>query len=204
MAEPCKAFATAAGTGSTTPRVSRIVARNPSAAACVRLPNSELYACFRRDLIEAEREHELDRRLAYIVDRLAELRASATFAQLRIIDRVQFRALHARILSWLGTEQPRNAQAGHRAWSDLRSFASLLLQVNNRHVLQEHDRNVVNLAYSSLFAEIQGPDLIPFPILSWLRTLEGKDEELDRLLLSAPSLRVEDWESAIRRLRRAA
>jgi hypothetical protein len=102
---------------------------------------------------------------------------------LRARDRLQLRDLQQRILTWLLPENRSNALAGLRLWQDLVGFADLLVQVNRRQELVEHDGRLVRRA---LFMLRGGEPLAGAAIADLLRPLEGLDDGLDRLLEAEP------------------
>jgi hypothetical protein len=60
------------------------------------------------------------------------------YPSLRILDRIELRRLQALILEWLRADTT-DSRAGHRVFQDLNAFAGLLVQVNRRGELCEHD-----------------------------------------------------------------
>ncbi|MEM6457716.1 MAG: hypothetical protein AAF772_21685, partial [Acidobacteriota bacterium] len=83
--------------------------------------------------------------------------------------------------------QPSDSQEGRRIWGDLVGFARLLVQINNREELREHDRRLIRELLDSFFNAIELPDHVPDDILAALQKLVGCDDELDQLL-ARPSL----------------
>ncbi len=160
-----------------------------------------LYGWLRRELkaVGQPDDRDLTARLSEFTNRLSELRSNDAYAMFRVNDRVQIRALFRRIVLWLDEEES-DLSSGRRIWQDLSGFINLLAEINKRQELQEHDRRVIDVAYHALFANVRPPRVIPGDLLAKLRTLEGRDDELDALILHATSRCPKDWESPIRRL----
>ena len=144
-------------------------------------------------------DDELPARLAELAHRLADVRSSELYTYLRISDRVQMRTLYQRISFWV-RDEGRDIEQARRIWEDLAAFVNLLVEVNNRQELQDHDRRIIGSAYYALYANIRRPKSIPAALLEELKALEGLDEELDRLILHGSTRRSEDWQAPIRRL----
>jgi hypothetical protein len=168
----------------------------------ISLQTRRLYGQLRRELLAVGEpdDEELRPRLSEFSVRLAEMKASPVYTSLRINDRVQVRGLYERIARWLKQGKERSPVEARSIWQDLSTFVGLLAEINNRQELHEHDRRVIQVAYHSLYANVRPPKVIPGEILEQLRTLEGRDDELDRLILHGSSRRPEDWEGPIRRL----
>lgn len=159
------------------------------------LETRRLYSQFRRAILRSDQSGEdLIARLRGAVNRIAILRDLKIYPFLRIYDRLPIRRLQKRILSWL--ERPDSDgmkdEEGGQLWSDLVSFAELLVQINYREDLCEHDRRTVARLYRVLF---EGRQPVPRILPSHLADLElllGRDEELDRIILSPATFAVED------------
>jgi hypothetical protein len=141
----------------------------------------------------------LPRALADFAGRLASLGSNPVYSRLRIADRVQFQTLSRRIGAWLASESERDATNGRRLWSDLATSCALLVEVSKRQELVEHDRQVVTRTHQLLVASPEPPPLLPSDLLEELHTLEGRDDELDRLILGG-NRRTVDWVPAVNRL----
>lgn len=113
---------------------------------------------------------------------LLELRRQEIFTALRAPDRYQLRAFVAR----LGTS--RTAVEIREVLMDLRTFADMLTEVNNREVLVEHDHSVARACLETLNSIEAISVLSPAQaeshlnaVLVDLRALEGRDGGLDAL-----------------------
>lgn len=107
---------------------------------------------------------------------LTVLRSQAVHDALRLDDKVLIEQLHQRVLGWVrdvrnnGTE---SMLAARRLHTDLRGFAHLLDNVNNRSELRDHDAAVLREA-------LQEPD--PNAQRALLDNIRGRDLALDAAL----------------------
>ncbi len=189
-----------------------------------------LYCQFRRGISHLgapETPEELNSGLRKAAHRIAILRDRSIYPLMRISDRIPIRRLQKRILGWLENHQAADRdEQGRRLWSDLQSFSELLVQVNHREELREHDRRVVREWLESHFPEdLSGelinpltPDLTPAeapPLdpqdptmprlagveeLAELESLLGCSEELDDLLLRPGQHSLEDLRGPLQRI----
>ena len=168
----------------------------------IMLETRRLYGQLRRELLAVGEPDtaELVAHLTEAGERLARLRGSQIFTYLRLNDRVHVRSLQRRIVTWLGEGPVRDNQVGQVIWGELCTFANLIIQINKRQELQEHDRQVITASYHALYANVSPPKVIPADILERLRSLQGLDDELDSLILTATSRDPKDWKAPIRRL----
>lgn len=114
---------------------------------------------------------------------IAVLTGRDVYQDLRVDDRMQLRALQQRVIAWLRGAESSSARTGLRLWQDLAAFAGMLVLVNNRTELREHDRqlslNVVRaLEHRAADAPLEPEDL------ERLKPLHGRDDELDEWLAS--------------------
>ncbi len=137
--------------------------------------------------------------LGRVAEHIAELRGRPIYPFLRIEDRLEIRRLQKRILAYLQGEDSPEREDGQRLWSDLAGFFRLLMQINNRQELREHDRKVV-LRSRRVLDQARGQGVIPRQVLSDLDCLLGRDEELDRVLLDPEEHRPEDCMAPLERL----
>ncbi len=171
-----------------------------------------LYGQFRRSILRrqlGERE-SLQAHLKSAANRIAILRDLKIYPFLRIDDRREIRRLQKRILAWLAGEGDASEEAGERLWGDLVSFARLLVQINNREELREHDQRVVAKLNHRLFLAGKVPKKLPSQLQSDLESLLGRDDELDQVILSPgrmssavlreplERMRKELWQGALR------
>jgi hypothetical protein len=120
---------------------------------------------------------------------IARLIGRPIYEDLRIEDRRSIRAMQARLVHWV-REQPEPLE-GRRLVSEIESAAALLMDVNRRPVLIDHDCEVLE----KLLAALQQPatDKAKFYVL--LSTLRGRDAELDHLIELQRDLVPGSWEA---------
>jgi len=134
---------------------------------------------------------------------IARLIGRDVYEDLRVTDRMQVRTLQERVLRWLRGDEGFDGNAGLQIWQDLSAFADLLLQVNNRQELREHDQTVLAEMYADLFALHPAPESIPVAVRRQLEPLLGRDRELDELIQNPGSRTVDEWKPTLRRLLQA-
>ena len=118
---------------------------------------------------------------------IARLIGREIYQELRIEDRRTLRSLQARLFTWL--REARDDREGQRLHSEVVSFASLLMEVNQRAVLVDHDREVL----AKLLAAVHQPATDAATFHRLLRTIRGRDPELDRLIELEAELRPSIW-----------
>ncbi len=143
------------------------------------------YALFRRALGRpGNPEGEpLRHALKGIATHIAALRNLRVYSLLRIDDRRRIRELQKRILEALRADGPGAEEERRVLWQDLIACADLLMEVNRREELVEHDRHRVLEAYQTLFQSGAPPAFLPLSVRSQLEPLLGRDPELDSILL---------------------
>ena len=166
-----------------------------------------LYSQFRRGVAKLGRPEgaeQLHTALRSAATRIAILRDRKIYPLMRISDRLPIRRLQKRILEWLktggGTE---HEESGRRLWSDLLSFAELLVQVNHREELRDNDRRVIQEWLERHFAD--GDDKMPpRPAapehLADLESLIGRSDHLDEMLLSPSDCTLESLRIPLRHM----
>ncbi|MEM7349534.1 MAG: hypothetical protein AAF657_01925 [Acidobacteriota bacterium] len=168
------------------------------------LETRRLYAQFRRAILrsgERDASEDVASRLRSAATRIAILRNLEIYPFLRIDDRRTIKMLHQRIAAWLNREGDNSQEAGERLWQDLISFARLLLKVNHREELCEHDRQVINSLHRMLFPAKRPVTELKESHLKELERIVGRDDELDELVLRIKELTVEDLRASIERLK---
>jgi hypothetical protein len=139
-------------------------------------------------------------RLRGVGTTIAVLVGNPVYAELRVGDRLQLRAVQWRVLSWLARHKrdPDSERAGFELWSDFKAFVMMLQQVNQRQELLEHDAGVLREATS--FAVKSGElDFSP-ALLGQLDLLFGVDPDLDLLLKKGPSAPSSLWLTTLEQL----
>jgi hypothetical protein len=146
-------------------------------------------------------DDQLPADLKKIANRIAILRRLKIYPFLRIDDRLSIRKLQKRILAYLDGVEESGAGSGRRLWDDVVAFFGLLMQINNRQELREHDRQVVLSVYPELSRQATRTDRIPSHVLERLEPLLGRDEELDRVLLRPADHTPRDCLAPLERLK---
>ncbi len=168
------------------------------------LATRRLYGQFRRAILRGgePRSHaEITACLNSAATRIAILRDLEFYPFLRIDDRLTIRNLQKRIAAWLGGDGDGSDEAGQRLWQDLVSFARLLTKVNDREELREHDRQVVTSMCRMLLDPNRQVARLTDSQLRELERLEGRGDELDRIIRLAGQYSVEDLRAPLERLR---
>ena len=165
-----------------------------------------LYGQFRRAILrdpEIVDAAGLAKNLKSAALRIAILRDRKIYPFLRIYDRVPIRRLQKRILGWLDRDpaEPDWEQDGRRLWSDLVSFAELLVQINSREELREHDRRTIERLYRLIYESPTPVREISPAHLADLEQLVGRDEALDRVVLAPLQHGVDDLREPLERVR---
>ncbi|MCA9605129.1 MAG: hypothetical protein KC619_06020 [Myxococcales bacterium] len=139
-----------------------------------------VYAKLRRR-IDADDEPSLDQleaRLRRIGTELVIMAGKPLYRDLRIEDRVEFRKLRNRIMSWVA-DPDRSAVDGLRLWQDIAAFGGILAQVSQRQELLQHDAVVLAVASTTCR---EGRRDLSEPMIEHLRSLRGLSDDVDRLL----------------------
>lgn len=138
-----------------------------------------------------------------ISDRISAMRELEIYPLLRIDDRQQLRRLRKRINTWLEVDPVEHLLGGRHLWSDLESFAQLLAQISLRQELIEHDRTAVAFLFQRFLDRQPGAEALNREHLQYLKPLEGRDDELDVILLHPERFRLRDLRPILERLREA-
>ena len=125
---------------------------------------------------------------------LARLFGRRCYQDLRVEDRREIRRLQERVFDWLRGGQDR--REGERLMTDLSAFGSLIMQINRRPVLIEHDREVLRRLESVL--GLADTDKHAFEPL--LRTIRGRDPGLDQLIDAGVDLHPRWWQAHVTRM----
>ena len=166
------------------------------------LETRRLYGQFRRAILrlgDPDRE-ELTAQLRNAATRIAILRNLEFYPFLRIEDRLTIRQLQKRIVAWLRGACDSGEEAGQRLWQDLVAFARLLIKVNDREELREHDRQVAAAVRRMLFNSKRPAKRLGESQLKELERLVGRDEELDHVILNAGEHSVDDLRAPLERI----
>ena len=159
------------------------------------------YAKFRQRILagrETQDPDELPGKLSQAVTEIVGLVCNEA-AYVRYGDRTDLLELKDRIEAWLdGDHDP---VAGRRLWQDFTGFVQLLRLINHRAELVEHDRRVVEEALTRLVDPADCPDTVPLELLDRLRSLFGRDPEVEELITS-DCRRTKAWLRPLKRLGR--
>ncbi|MFQ5847431.1 MAG: hypothetical protein ACE5IQ_07100 [Candidatus Methylomirabilales bacterium] len=131
---------------------------------------------------------------------IAKLVGSEVYRELRYSDRMRLEAVQGRLIEWLDGRRGDDPVAGLRIWEDINHIAELLLEVNKRAELREHDHAVVAEAYTRLFCTDRAPECIPHDLQLQLQSLFGRDEECDQLIADPEPHATADWRVPLERL----
>ncbi len=168
------------------------------------LETRRLYGQFRRAIMrggDPVSRDQLAASLKSAATRIAILRGLEIYPFLRIDDRLTIRNLQKRIAAWQRGDGDSSEEAGRRLWQDLVSFARLLMKVNDREELREHDRQVVTSIHRRLFAPRRPVTRLTGSLLKDLQRLEGRDDDIDRITRLATEHSAEDLREPLERLR---
>jgi hypothetical protein len=131
---------------------------------------------------------------------IAQLLGTDIYRDLRASDRMRIESLQRRLIEWLDADSEGDPLEGIRLWQDIKNISELLLEVNKRAELRDHDQAVAAVTYGKLFGTDNVPDPVPQDIQFQLQSLFGSDEELDRLIADPGSYPAEDWKGPLERL----
>ncbi|MCI0484573.1 MAG: hypothetical protein L0Y78_08325, partial [candidate division NC10 bacterium] len=108
--------------------------------------------------------------------------------------------LQRQLTDWLAANRDCDPLVGRRLWQETENIAELLLEVNKRAELREHDQAVATETYAKLFRAASAPDCVPQDVQLRLESLFGRDEELDRLIGDPGSHPVAEWKGPLERV----
>ena len=144
------------------------------------------YAAFRRNLVAVDRAATMLDAVRYAGGAIAQLVANPAYAHARKMDRAVLSGLRDRLFQWV--RQDRAPWSGQRIIGDIKVTAQLLRDINRRQELRLHDQ--------ALVAQIaQMSDVMV--ICASLRSLEGLDDEVDRVLVDSTELAATDLRGLI-------
>lgn len=174
--------------------------------ALIRLQREDLDAAlttrqaYSRVLLRIETEQgSVDDRLEQARSAIDELLEQSAAAEIRLSDRATFAALSERIRQWQDGSPPAE---GSQLWSEVASVFALVRAINQREVLRNHDRAVVQ----GLIFGVDERDSSTL-LARWgeLIALSGLDAALDRLLAKPlAAIDEHDLSKAVERLRTLA
>ncbi len=140
------------------------------------------------------------RRLRKVATDIKRLTRSDIYSELRTSDRVHLQELRGRLAECVGASRDGDSDGALMLWQDIENLSTLLLGVNNRSELREHDQTVVTEAYNRLFCSDQVPETMDEDLQLRLQSLFGRDTELDRLIADRGPYLTEDWRRPLERI----
>lgn len=161
------------------------------------------YARFRRDLLALGQPELIGvpQYLERAANRLGALIHGPEFDDFRLDDRLMIHRLLARLQAWLEGVDGRDLKSGLRLWQDLAGFVSLLVQVNHRSELVEHDRAIVEEAWLTLFGGPRPKTSVPMELGQKLEKLYGRDDDIDGIIESGMGQFAVEWHDPLMRVR---
>jgi hypothetical protein len=124
---------------------------------------------------------------------IARLVGNDVYGDLRASDRMRIEGVQRQLTEWLEANRNCDPVVGLRLWQEVENISELLLEVNKRAELREHDEAVVAEVYAKLFRAANVPDLVPQDLLLQLQSLFGRDGELDKLITDPRPHSAADW-----------
>lgn len=122
------------------------------------------------------------------------------YQDLRVEDRRQFRTFCVQMEGWLACGDPLDEFEGITIFQEIVNFSQLLVQVNNRADLQEHDRRLLAEIHGDLFEKGKSAKKIKVSVLKKLKRLYGRDDELDHLMDYSDESPPELWQAPLERI----
>jgi hypothetical protein len=158
------------------------------------------YFEFRRQVLGLSlSEPNLESRFRSAAALIANLRTLKVYPLMRFYDRMPLRRLQERILGFLGPESNRSFDVGNRIWGDLVAFAELLLEINDREDLLQHDTHVVS-ALVTIFTSSAEPQGLTALVRAEIESLIGRDDGLNRLIQSQDDIPPNRWIPVLERV----
>ena len=164
------------------------------------------YIGYLKDVVgEAEpTTDDIVRRLRLAGVGIAKITGRDIYPNLRVSDRIQFRALQERIMDWLRQANQGGSshlREGLRLWQDTEAFAQLLRQVNNRAELRAHDFEMITEAIAACeAATAANQNFLDDKAVARVAAVEGLDPELDKLINSSRAPGIGEWRAHFDRL----
>lgn len=160
------------------------------------------YALFRNTVVGKgpPNPKNVRHRLRKVATAIKKLTRSDIYSELRTSDRVHLQELQGRLAECVGVCRDGDPHGALRLWQDIENLSELLLGINNRSELREHDQSLVSEAYSSLFQSDGVPDSIAEELQVRLQSLFGRDAEVDRLIVIQGPHSPENWKSPLESL----
>ncbi|MFQ5988408.1 MAG: hypothetical protein ACE5K9_00670 [Candidatus Methylomirabilales bacterium] len=160
------------------------------------------YALFRNTVVGngPPNPKNVRHRLRKVATAIKKLTRSDIYSELRTSDRVHLQELRGRLAECVGVSRDGGPHGALRLWQDIENLSELLLGINNRSELREHDQTVVTEAYNRLFCSDHVPETMDEDVQLRLQSLFGRDTEMDRLIADRGPYSTEDWRRPLQRL----
>lgn len=101
---------------------------------------------------------------------------------IRVNDRCNFRRLVQKVEEFRALGDSADPQDGLRIWQDISAVAQMLVQINNRQELVEHDREQSRRLLMQLSPGDGDGSVLGIDLLARLSALHGRDADLDRAI----------------------
>lgn len=167
-----------------------------------------VYAIFRKSLHPHDEpiERQMYARVRVVGVAIARLIGRDIYEDLKVRDRQLIRELRIRVIRWLRDHLEQTGEAhmrsGKRLWQDAVGLANLLMQVNNRPELRDHDVTTLNAVYAALCSGPASADDMAAAQLEQARCLYGLDTELDLCIEQGDGCSATRWRDALSRVLR--
>lgn len=137
------------------------------------------YARFRALLrnVELDTSLTVERRLQQVTDAIQAMVDPPMGKKLRVNDRIQLRRTRQQIVKWLD-EPNRDELEAEAHWNNVVTVSELLMMINHRQELLQHDLAVLERC-ALLLGAIPALE-VDRELITDLATLQGRDPELDR------------------------
>jgi hypothetical protein len=140
---------------------------------------------------------DLPARLRSVGNTMAILIGREVYPQIRISDRAALRGLQRRVHDWYAKTDSSD-QEGLRLEQDVIAFATLLLEINHRAELVEHDKCVLAECLATL--KRLAPGESAFNAIESLRSLWGRHPKLDALIEGDETPATGQWLETVQQL----
>ncbi len=161
-----------------------------------------VYGRFRKAIVQgpAPDKESIQGRMEMALREIEVIVNGEVYQDMRVEDRRQFRCFSVQIEAWLATGEPFDEFEGLTIFQEVVNFSQLLIQVNNRGDLQEYDGRVLVEIHAELFGKDEIPNEISPDVLERLRSLYGRDDELDHLMDYVEESPPQFWKNPLERI----
>lgn len=166
----------------------------------------KLYVRFRTNMMPAlkpsEAEAEMRLRMASVA--FAGVFGELAYDDVRVQDKQLFRKLQWQVLDWMRRrllgDHDATLRAGLRIWQEAAAFSECLMIINNRAELQNYDMGLASKLYKALCKTDMASQGEIHHFWDHVKQLEGRDEELDRLIADRVPMDDRRWVDALQRI----